>query len=73
MKRQQLIRLVAMIQQNIGSQQQNWQGSPNQGQINIQDNAFNGGDNQMDKAREQRRKNFFEKKRFINYPYSNPD
>jgi len=27
----------------------------------------------VDKARDARRKNFFEKKRFINYVYSNPD
>ena len=41
--------------------------------MNIQDNAFGQENNvQVDKAREARRKNFFEKKRFINYPYSNP-
>lgn len=35
-KRSQLLRLVGMIQQNL----QNAQGYNNQGQINIQDNAF---------------------------------
>jgi len=40
----------------------------NQGQINIQDNAFNE-NHEVDHAREARRRNFFEKKRFINYPY----
>ena len=76
-KRSQLIRLVGMLQQNVMKnggglntdyQQQNLNGH---GQINIQDNAFGGG-GEVDKAREARRKNFFEKKRFINYPYSNP-
>ena len=61
------MRLVSMIQQNITNQ-----GNVNQGQINIQDNAFQQENVQVDKAREARRRNFFEKKRFINYPYSNP-
>jgi hypothetical protein len=70
-KRSQLLRLVGMIQEHINGGQKN----SAQGQINIQDNAFGGNNteqNQADKAREARRRNFFEKKRFINYPYNNP-
>ena len=73
-KRSQLIRLVGMLQQNINRGQKTknqFQQPAAQSQINIQDNAFGGGQ-ELDKAREARRKNFFEKKRFINYPYSNP-
>lgn len=48
-------------------------------QINIQDNAFEGGNlnnpvgNSITQADKARRRNFFEKKRFINNPYSNND
>ena len=68
-KRSQLLRLVGMIQQKMQ------RGGPkihNQGQINIQDNAFQQEHtNEVDKATEARRRNFFEKKRFINYNYNN--
>ena len=56
------MRLIGMIQKQL-------QGVNQGGQINIQDNAF---DNnlQIDQAKEARRRNFFEKKRFINYSYN---
>ena len=70
-KRTQLIRLVGMVQQNISKQNQNKFQSHGQ-QINIQDYAVAG--QQPDKAAmEAKRKNFFQKKRLLDYPQNNDD
>lgn len=58
-KRPQLVRLIRRLQQNVVGDQENQQ-------INIQDNSYQanvqaGNDNKV------RKKNFFERKRFINY------
>ena len=61
-KRTQLVRLIGMVQENMGVSQSQRDG----------DTSYGGQDNfQNDKAREARRRNFFEKKRFNN-PYNNP-
>lgn len=76
-RREQLVRLVNMLQQNLpADSQQNtqpqWnQQQPRSNQINIQDNAYQGNLNSQNQPAENlnpgRRKNFFERKRFINY------
>lgn len=60
-KRPQLVRLVNRLKQNVAADQENHQ-------INIQDNAYlNHSPDQLNESQKGRKKNFFERKRFINY------